>query len=88
VRTTLRIDDDLLAELKRRARRHNLSLTKFIDRVLRRGLREVDARPKTRSRYRERTFSMGRASYNLDKALALAAALEDEAVVEKLAQRK
>jgi hypothetical protein len=86
VRTTLRIDDDLLAELKRRARAQRLSLTELTNRVLRLALR--GGAPGPRRRYREKTASMGRPAMNLDKALAHAAALEDRAVADKLALRK
>jgi hypothetical protein len=88
VRTTLRIDDDLLAELKRRARSQRLSLTQMANRVLRMALRGGGPAAGRRRRYREKPASMGRPAVDLDKALAHAAALEDRAVVEKLALRK
>ena len=88
MRTTLRIDDHLLAELKRRAREQGLSLTSLVNRVLRRGLEATEAKLGPRRKYREKTVSMGRPALNLDKALAHAVALEDEAVVEKVALRK
>ncbi|MBI3464096.1 MAG: antitoxin [Planctomycetes bacterium] len=85
MRTTLRIDDDLLLELKRRALSQKVSLTKLLNRVLRQGLA---ARPSERPRFREKTFSLGSPLVNLDKALALAATEEDEQVIRKLATRK
>jgi hypothetical protein len=88
MRTTLRIDDDLLAELRRRAHAQKRSLTELVNRVLRRGLAAGEAKPGPRRRYRERPISMGRPKLELEKALALAAALEDEATLEKLALRK
>ena len=89
MRTTLRIDDDLLAELRRLARAQKLSLTELANRLLRRGIEAGRARPgAARRAYREKTFAMGRAHFELDKALALAAALEDEETVAKLARRK
>ncbi len=89
MRTTLRIDDDLLTELKRLARAQKLSLTQLANRLLRRGIEATRARPgATRRAYREKTFAMGRPRFDLDKALALAAALEDEETVAKLARRK
>jgi hypothetical protein len=75
MRTTLRIDDDLLRELKRRAASESLSLSKLLNCVLRQGLA---SKPIKRVRYREKVFSMGPPLINLDKALALAAAEEDE----------
>ncbi len=41
-----------------------------------------------RRRYREQTQAMGAPSVRLDKALALAAALEDEEIVRKMKLRK
>jgi hypothetical protein len=38
MRTTVRIDDDLLRELKDRAHREDISLTKLLDRVIRQGM--------------------------------------------------
>ena len=88
MRTTVRIDDDLLRSLKERAHREGTSLTKLINRVVRQGLSGIEqAKPLSR-RYREKTFPMGEPRQSLDKALALAAYLEDEETREKLARRK
>lgn len=87
MRTTLTIDDQLLAELKERAHRDGVPLKQVVNQILRRGL---DA-PGTakRRRYRARTFSMGEPFVpDLDKSLAIAAALEDEEVARKLILRK
>jgi hypothetical protein len=88
VRTTLRIDEDLLAELKRLARAQKLSLTQLANRLLRRGIEATRASGAARPAYRETTFAMGRPRFELDKALALAAAIEDEETVAELARRK
>jgi hypothetical protein len=89
MRTTLRIDDDLLAELKRLAHAQKLSVTQLANRLLRRGLDASRARSgAARRAYREKTFAMGRPRFDLDKALALASALEDEETVAKLVRRK
>lgn len=88
MRTTLRIDEDLLAELKRRAREQRSSLTDLVNRLLRRGLEAGEPRKGSRRRYREKTVSMGRPALDLDKALGHAALLEDEAVLEKMTRRK
>ena len=87
MRTTVRIDDDLMGQLKDLAHRQGLSLTKLINRVLRQGIDAAQRKPKARRPDREKTFRMGRPKASLDKALALAAALEDEEVREKLAER-
>ena len=88
MRTTVRIDDDLMRQLKQQAHGEGLSLTKLINRVLRKGMTDSGAGSKPRRACREKTFRMGQPKANLDKALALAASLEDEEVREELARRK
>jgi hypothetical protein len=83
MRTTLRIDDDLMRELKERARREAVPLTRLINRLVRRGL---ESRAKARKRFRQRTHSMGVPKVDLTKAMTFAAALEDEEIMEKLAR--
>jgi hypothetical protein len=88
MRTTVQIDDDLLRELKEQAQREGTSMARLVNRVLRRGM-SASRQAKTPARpYREKTYDMGVPNVNLDKALALAAALEDDEVIEKLARRK
>ena len=88
MRTTIRIDDDLLKELRERAFREGQSFTQLVNRTIRRGLNAPDDAGGKRARYRERPVSMGSPRMSLDKALAQAAAMEDGAAVDKLAQRK
>jgi hypothetical protein len=89
MRTTLRIDDELLKELKAHARRERLPLTELVNRMIRSGLRaSLDQTARAKRAYREKTFSMGEFNFPVDKALAYAAALEDEEILEKLARRK
>ena len=88
MRTTVRIDDDLLRNLKEQARTQNISLTRLIDRTLRAGMHASREPRRPRRRYREQTHSMGVPSVKLDKALALAAALEDEEIIRKMKLRK
>ena len=85
MRTTLRIDDDLLRELRQRAEAQKVPLTKLVNQALRQALA---SRPAKRVAYREKVHSMGTPKVNLDKALAIAAAMEDEEVARKLAVRK
>jgi len=87
MRTTVRIDDDLLIDLKAAARREKMSLNRLMNLALRRGL-VAGARPRQPARHREKALSMGRPLFDLDKALLLAAALEDEQTVAELAARK
>lgn len=88
MRTTVRLDDELLERLKAQARRENVSLTRLLNRTLRAGMQAARTRTARRPPYRERVYSMGAPRVDLDKALAVAAALEDEEIVRKLAQRK
>jgi hypothetical protein len=88
MRTTVQIDDDLLRDLKEQAHREGTSVAKLINRVLRRGMDASERADKPGRPYREKTFRMGEPTVNLNKALALAAALEDDEVREKLARRK
>ena len=85
MRTTVRIDDDLLEELKEFAHRRGVSVAQLVNQSVRAGLKVVKkggAAPK--KAYREKSFAMGAPKVDLTKALQLAYAMEDEAVVEKL----
>jgi len=88
MRTTVRIEADLLRELREQARKQNMPLTRLLNRVLRAGLRAAKPRGARRPLYREKTYAMGTPTFDLDKALGLAAALEDEEIIRKLALRK
>ena len=88
MRTTVRIDDELLQSLKERARKENTSLTRLIERILRAGIKATTNRARPGKRYREELHSMGEPRIMLDKALAIAAALEDDEIVRKLRARK
>ncbi len=88
MRTTVTIEDDLLLELKEQAQTEGMSLTKLINRVLRYGFREMRLVNEHSRAFHQKTFPMGEPKLNLDKALAVAASLEDEEVCEKLARRK
>ena len=88
MRTTIRIDDELLGKLKEEARKQNLSLTRLLDRTLRAGMKAPRGPRRSRRRYREHTHAMGAPAVRLDKALSLASALEDKEVVRKIMLRK
>jgi len=88
MRTTVTLDDDLLMELKEQAHKEGTSLAKLINRVLRHGIRAMRGIDKRPREFRQKTYPMGQPKVNLDKALALAASLEDEEICEKLARRK
>ena len=86
MRTTIDIDANLLRKLREEAHRHGVTLKDILHRVLQRGLAE---RPPSKApQYRVPTFNMGAALAPLDKALALAAALEDKEALRDLNERK
>ncbi len=86
MRTTVRIDDDLLRDLKEQAHREGTSLANLVNKAIRRGLRSSDKGGKQPRPYRQKTYHMGVPKVNLDKALALAFAMEDEETIRKLAE--
>ena len=88
MRTTVRVDDELLERLRAQARKEKVSLTRLLNRALKAGLQAGGARRRAQPAYRERAHAMGAPRLVLDKALALAAALEDEEVVRELTLRK
>jgi hypothetical protein len=88
MRSTFRIDDDLLEELREQAHKEKVPLTLLLNRVLRSGIGVSRGRSARRVRYREETYSMGTPRHDLRKALALAAALEDEETVREMNMRK
>ena len=89
MRTTLTIDDRIAAELKRIAHESAKSYKTVVNETLRAGLRASGATSKSKA-YRLKPASLGEpsAGYDLTKALALAAHLEDGDVIRKLAARK
>lgn len=89
MRSTVRIDDDLMTELKARARRENVSQTRMLNRLLREAIRGSRGQGQAnKARYRENPVDMGVPRVDLDKALALAAKLEDEEILRKMSLNK
>lgn len=87
MRTTVRIDDDLLRTLKKQAQQEQTSFSRLLNSLLRQSL--SSARSVSRKKtYREKTYSMGVPTVDLTKALAIAAALEDEEILRKMALGK
>ena len=89
MRTTLTIDDQIAAELKKWAYESGKSFKKIVNKSLRRGLAPERATPSPHP-YRLESMSLGGAlpGVNLDRALQLAELLEDEAIRHKLELRK
>lgn len=85
MRTTVDIEAPLLKRLRVEAKRRGVSFKDLLQGLIRRGLQEL---PAHRARYRVPARAMGKPEIGLDKALAIAAALEDEEVTRELLLRK
>lgn len=86
MRTTVRIDPDLAARLRRIARERGVSFKEALNGALRAGMGQPvgTGRP-----YRLRTRRLGlRPTIDLDKGLRLATAMEDDETIRKLELRK
>jgi len=81
VRTTLTLDADVEQLLRRAMQARGVSFKEAVNDGLRRGLRQ--RRPKETA-VTTPTFDLGEPVVDLTKALALAGALEDEALAAKL----
>ena len=88
MRTTLTIDDAIAKALKDLAHRSNRPFKEVVNEILRAGLSARRA-PKAK-RYRVKPVALGGVApgIDLDKALALADALEDREIAAKIERRK
>lgn len=86
VRTTVTLDEDVAAALKRVVGERGVSFKEALNAAVRAGLRS-GAPPARRYRVPRRRLGL-RPGLDLTKALQLAAALEDEELIRKLEQRK
>lgn len=59
MRTTLTIDDDVASALERIRKNRDANFKDLVNEALRRGLREIEARPKPRKIFRTRSFDVG-----------------------------
>lgn len=86
MRTTVTLDDDVAAKLKRDARERGVSFKEALNANVRRGLASEAAEPRP---YRVWARRLGaRPGVDLDRALRLAGELEDAETARKLALRK
>lgn len=80
MRTTLTLDDDVAAALERLRSSRDTTLKELVNEALRRGLRQMNERPRKRQPFRTRSVSLGRCLIggidNVSEALAVG---EDEA---------
>lgn len=81
MRTTLRLDDDLLIELKNRARQEGVTLSELVNLALRQSL---GSPKRPRRPFRLKTRDLGRPSFDVSKANAVADSLDDEVILRKL----
>jgi hypothetical protein len=76
VRTTLTIDDDVAAMLEQLRKKRGTGLKDLVNEALRRGLRELEMRPKPHTPYRTRSVDLGRVRLasidNIGEVLAIA----------------
>lgn len=89
MRTTLTIDDQIAKRLQERAHLNRQSFKQVVNQALSLGLNAME-QPPAPTPYRLKTVSMGkpRAGIRLEKTLALAGQLEDDAIAGKLEMRK
>ena len=83
MRTTVTLEPDADAIVRRLMRDRGLTFKQALNEAVR-----ASARPARRRKFRTQAFDMGVPAFQLDKALRLAAELEDEEIIRKLAARK
>jgi len=78
MRTTLTIDDDVAARLDRLRKKDDASFKDLINEALRRGLQQMDARPKKTKPFRTRTYDCGKPLIDIDNVAEALAYAEGE----------
>jgi hypothetical protein len=79
MRTTLTLDDDVATQLERLRRGRDVSLKELVNDVLRRGLRELNVKPKRREPFRTRVYDLGAPLIGIDNVAEAIAFSEGEA---------
>jgi hypothetical protein len=78
MRTTLTLDDDVAAALERLRKTRDSGLKELVNDALRRGLKEMGARPKRTQSFRTKSVGLGRVHLasldNIGEALVIAEA--------------
>jgi hypothetical protein len=80
VRTTVTLDPDTETLLRQRMATEGVPFKQALNDAIRRGLRQPD----TSAAFETPTARMGTPSVNLDRAIQLAAELEDEELIRKM----
>lgn len=86
MRTTVTLDADTHAYVRQLMRERGLTFKQALNAAIRAGSRGRP--PAGRDRFSTPTFDLGSSSVPIDKALRLAADLEDEAIIRRLAERR
>ena len=79
MRTTLTLDDDVAVQVERLRRERNASLKDVVNEALRRGLKEMSSRPKTRESFRTRVFDGATQLMPIDNIAEVLAVAEGDA---------
>ncbi len=82
MRTTVTLDPDVEALLRKAMRERGEPFKQVLNNAVRAGLRSAPL--KRRKPFKQPTVHMGKPLVDLTKALALAAELEDEAIIAKM----
>ena len=80
MRTTVTLDPDVEAMLRKEVRRRGISFKQVLNDAIRTGLRDIGKR-RSEEAFEPLTFDMGKPRVDLTKAAALAAELEDEELI-------
>jgi hypothetical protein len=83
MRTTVTLDDDVVQLIRRRMAQEGVSFKEALNEAVRDG---AAGRPAPR-KFRTRTANLGVPAVNLDRALQLAAELEDEELIRRQRRR-
>jgi hypothetical protein len=83
MRTTVTLDDDVAAKLKRLARERDISFKEALNSSVRRGVERGEAKPRP-YRLPPPQRLEARPGVNLDKALQLAGEMEDAEIIRKM----
>ncbi len=87
MRTTVTLDADVQALLKRAMHERDSSFKQTLNDAVRAGLRKPAGRGAKPARFVQRTFKMGRPLVDLTKANALAGELEDAELIARMQRR-
>ena len=77
MRTTLTIDDDVAAALERLRKQRDVSLKQIVNEALRKGISELNQRPKRGARYQTRVVNLGQARLSIDNISEVLSIAED-----------